>query len=432
VSRSAKPTPSYLKHKQSGKARAVWTDLIGLRHFRMLPGQYGSQESCQAFSRLQAELAATSKPISRGNNVSVNEVLLAFQLFSEGHYRRADGTFTEEVGEFKRVNRYVRELYGLTPAKDFGPLALKAIRTIFVEAGWCRKFVNKRVERIKHIFKWAVSEELVEETTYRALATVTGLQKGRAAHDNEPIEPVPDAVVDTTLQFLNRHVRGLVDLQRLVGCRPGEACSIRRCDIDMSGTTWLYRPPQHKGTHRDKPRTIAIGPKAQALLKEYFTPNIDDYLFSPARALAEHNAARAAKRKTPRYPSHQLRNSKKRKVSPKKVPGAKYGKDSYGLAIDRACDKAFPPPAPLAAQPGESDAKWWKRLTTEQRSQVQEWQKTCRWSPNQLRHSHGTKVRKQFGLEAAQVVLGHARADVTQVYAERNTELAVKVASEIG
>jgi site-specific recombinase XerC len=35
-------------------------------------------------------------------------------------------------------------------------------------------------------------------------------------------------------------------------------------------------------------------------------------------------------------------------------------------------------------------------------------------------------------LEAAQVLLGHARADVTQVYAERNEQLASEVAARIG
>jgi hypothetical protein len=41
-------------------------------------------------------------------------------------------------------------------------------------------------------------------------------------------------------------------------------------------------------------------------------------------------------------------------------------------------------------------------------------------------------VRKQHGLEAAQVLLGHARADVTQVYAERNEQLASAIAAEVG
>ena len=54
------------------------------------------------------------------------------------------------------------------------------------------------------------------------------------------------------------------------------------------------------------------------------------------------------------------------------------------------------------------------------------------WHANQLRHSKATEIRQQFGLEAAQVILGHAKADITQVYAERDTRLAVEVSMKIG
>jgi integrase len=54
------------------------------------------------------------------------------------------------------------------------------------------------------------------------------------------------------------------------------------------------------------------------------------------------------------------------------------------------------------------------------------------WHPNQLRHTFASEVRRKFGLEAVQVLLGHARADVTQMYAERDQQLAVRVAAEVG
>ena len=54
------------------------------------------------------------------------------------------------------------------------------------------------------------------------------------------------------------------------------------------------------------------------------------------------------------------------------------------------------------------------------------------WHANQLRHSKATEVRREFGLEAAQVSLGHAKADVTQVYAERDAKLGREVAMKIG
>jgi site-specific recombinase XerC len=54
------------------------------------------------------------------------------------------------------------------------------------------------------------------------------------------------------------------------------------------------------------------------------------------------------------------------------------------------------------------------------------------WHPHQLRHSFATLVRQRYGIEGAQVALGHARADVTQVYAEKSFQLASKIALEVG
>jgi integrase len=54
------------------------------------------------------------------------------------------------------------------------------------------------------------------------------------------------------------------------------------------------------------------------------------------------------------------------------------------------------------------------------------------WAPNQLRHSLATEVRSKFGLETAQVLLGHSNADVTQVYAERDLAKARAAARRIG
>ena len=60
------------------------------------------------------------------------------------------------------------------------------------------------------------------------------------------------------------------------------------------------------------------------------------------------------------------------------------------------------------------------------------WRKSHRCHPNRLRHSAATRIRKAFVLEAAQVVAGHARADVTQVYAERDLSRAIEVMRQLG
>jgi integrase len=62
----------------------------------------------------------------------------------------------------------------------------------------------------------------------------------------------------------------------------------------------------------------------------------------------------------------------------------------------------------------------------------QEVPETSDGSPNRLRHTAATEVRKEFGLEGAQIILGHASADVSQVYAERDIAKGLEIARRIG
>jgi len=69
---------------------------------------------------------------------------------------------------------------------------------------------------------------------------------------------------------------------------------------------------------------------------------------------------------------------------------------------------------------------------TQRRAVAAQWRKLHTWHPNQLRHAAATEIRRQFGLEAAQVTLGHAAADITQVYAERDFAKARAVMEVVG
>jgi len=63
---------------------------------------------------------------------------------------------------------------------------------------------------------------------------------------------------------------------------------------------------------------------------------------------------------------------------------------------------------------------------------LKRWQSDNRWSPNQLQHTAATDIRRRFGLEASQVILGHASASTSEIYAERDIEKAVSIARAIG
>jgi hypothetical protein len=66
-----------------------------------------------------------------------------------------------------------------------------------------RSYINGNIGHIKQMFRWAVSEELLPVTIYQAMATVSGLKKGRSeAREPKPVDPVSNAVVDATLAYL--------------------------------------------------------------------------------------------------------------------------------------------------------------------------------------------------------------------------------------
>jgi hypothetical protein len=115
--RPRKSIPSYLPHKQSGRARAVWTDQAGTRRFRLLPGPFDSPESRAAFSALllEQEAAPHHAPATNPGGITMAELLLAFLEHAERHYRTPDGKPTSEVYEVKLVVRALRELCAGTP-----------------------------------------------------------------------------------------------------------------------------------------------------------------------------------------------------------------------------------------------------------------------------------------------------------------------------
>src|SRR4051812_4484445 len=166
--------PSYRLHKPSGQAVVT---LSGEDHYL---GRHGSPESRQVYERLLAEWLASRRrppePEGSAPDLTVNELLLLYWEHVQRYYVK-DGKPTSEPGTIRQALRPVRELYGDTQAKDFGPLALKAVRQAMIERGWCRTFINKQVNRVKRLFAWAAGEELLPLAVYQALTTVAGLRK---------------------------------------------------------------------------------------------------------------------------------------------------------------------------------------------------------------------------------------------------------------
>jgi len=49
-----------------------------------------------------------------------------------------------------------------------------------------------------------------------------------------------------------------------------------------------------------------------------------------------------------------------------------------------------------------------------------------------LRHNAATTLRKEYGIELARIILGHASGFTTEIYAEADRRQAIDVVAKIG
>lgn len=301
---------------------------------------------------------------------------------------------------------------------------------------WSRKYINAQVQRLRHMFKWSAGRELVPVSVHESLRTVEPLRRGRTeARETDKVLPVPQATIDAVPPHLSSPHRALVQLQVFTGARPGELLAMRPCDIEFDNAAglWLYRPEQHKNAFRERERVIFLGPQAQEIVREFLTSRAtDQFLFSPAESEAEYREMRRKQRKTVAGQGNEP--GANRQESPHRRPADRYSTGSYNRAVQYACDRAFPPTGGLARRTGESTTRWYRRLKSEGLwNELRAWRRAHRFHVNQVRHSAATVLRREFGLEAAQLVLGHASAYVTDAcYAERDHSKVVEIMQRIG
>jgi integrase len=356
-------------------------------------GKWGSPEARSAYR----EFKLTWKPAppiqlpSRADQLTVAEMLAAYLEHAEKIYPAST------LAGFRTPIRTTRELFGEIRVVDFGPLKLEKVREAFVARGLSRSVANRYSRSIVSIIRWAVSRELARPETLTRLASLEPLRRGQPGlRENPRVLPVDEHAVEKTLPHLPAVVAAMVRLQRLTGARPGEIVQLRPMDIDQTGDVWKYTPATHKNAHRGHARTILFGPRAIELLRPFLARRPEHFCFDPREAVAEMRQKRRTSRKTPDGYGNGPGTNVKRK--PAIVAGDCYSACSYCRAVRRGAELAGVP----------------------------------RWSPNRLRHSAATEIRARFGLEAAQVALGHSQRSTTERYAEVDLSQAVNAFRLIG
>jgi integrase len=403
--------PSLRLHKPSGRSVVR---LNGKDHYL---GVHGSAESEANYHKLIARwLAGGRQPLDDSTRpaphtpavpppsttqdapeeISVVELVAGFLRHLQGIYPNHANS-RSVPGAYRPALALLVRHYGREPAHAFGPKKLKQFRELVVARGYVRSKTNLAVNRVRAVFRWGSSEELIPANVYHALQSVENLKRGLCAcPESRRVMPVALDAVEQTLGHLTTVTADLVRLQLLLGCRPSELFALRPCDVDTTGDVWVYTPESHKTERYGRVRQIAIGPRAQEILRPYLDQAASEFCFSPAESERQRRAERHAKRRTPlncgNSPGSRGQTARSR------PPGHRYSADAYRRSIARACQAAGIPA----------------------------------WSPYRLRHARATEIRRLFGLDAVQSVLGHAHARTSEIYASVDVSRAMEIQRQIG
>ncbi len=320
--------------------------------------------------------------------ITVRHVTASYREFAKlRHTRKGD----PELIRADQICNALDEHEGNLEANQFGPLALQRQRERWVKAGIGRRYINRQVGLIVRIFKYAVSQELVESATWQRLKALEPLRQGTTiAHETKPVVPVSIDVVRATAKFLSPILRDMLRVQIATGMRPSEVCSLRPIDIDRTGTTWMFRPAKHKTANKGVRKAVPIVNDARDAIENYLNRGPESYCFSPRETVSWLNTQKRAARKSKVQPS-QLDRSK---PDPMKQAGDCYDSMSYRKAIQTASKKAQVPA----------------------------------WTPYQVRHLVATAVRDSVGIECAMALLGHREVSMTEHYTRTSEQKAIEAA----
>lgn len=388
--------PRYCRHKRSGQAyMTVKGKFIYL-------GPHGTHESIQRYAAMVAELQVNGTIVTKmDDRPTVRDLVNGYQAFLKEH-RDA-----RAVAAGRRTTRELVEMYGSKAVADFTPMDLLVLQNQIAQSGLCRPQVNRLVREIRRVFKWGVSRGVCDVVVFQALQSVEGLRRGRTvAPEGRKVLPVSEETVNATLPFLSRPVAGLVELLLATGARPGELVGLRAVDIDTTGPVWSARLDYHKNAWRGDERTLHFGPRAQAVLRPLMLRRpVNEPLFSPRDHLDERREDATVHRRPNQKPSPRDTG---------RVVGDTYTPSDLSRAVHRAVAAANRARAAELGRPLEPH-------------EILE-----DWHVYRLRHTAATRFRREFGIEAARVSLGHKDAGITLTYAEQDRELAARVASRLG
>ncbi|MEM7227287.1 MAG: tyrosine-type recombinase/integrase [Planctomycetota bacterium] len=223
---------------------------------------------------LRAKYEARAPRPSNDGPLTVERLITSFMLYAQDTYTQRQGRSRSEVSNCREAVRCLGLMYGDFLAADITSYEMKRVREYMVDRGWCRSTINKRMSRIKRMFKWAAGESLIDGSVYHGVRSVEALKPGRsAAPEPTDVKPVPVEDYRAILPHVSENVNCILRLLFWTGMRPEEACQMSGCDIDRSrADVWVYKVPKHKTQWAGKDRIVFLGPNAIEIVQPRLQP----------------------------------------------------------------------------------------------------------------------------------------------------------------
>lgn len=482
--------PKLCRHKASGRAYVT----IGSREIPLGSWPDATQPAPPDIQAKYH--AAVAESLSGGTAPAGEEVadLTVADLIARFWVNAKRTRGPQDLKNFQTALRALKHLYGDMHIEQFSPMRLAAVRdymarlpvvrtftfrkgngptrTREVSTGqtWTRGYVNSQLARIKQVFEWGDSIELTGELNVSKLSSVPALVAGEKMEDGfvpregRTVRPVAERDVFAVLPYVSREVAALIELQWLTGMRSTEACTMRVADIDMTPNAlgvWRYTPVKHKSQKLGFDRVVPLGRRAKEIVGNFLTGDPSAYLFRPGEAEAARLAAMTSRARVD-MPASVIDGKGYRCPHCKTFRSAYAGwvrdhvqREHADTDLSKAIDAA------LRWRQTEKGTGWKRKHQRRRRYRdcyeqhvynsavrrgirranaamlrenpdVATEQLIPTWHPHRLRHSAGTRVRKECGAEASRVLLGHRRMSTTEIYAEQDRSLADKAMAAIG
>lgn len=331
----------------------------------------GNKRAILTRYRLAIKRNYTRQPVISQESKTIFTVEKLSEMFVAAHanYYQRNGKPTRQLDRIETAMGYALSIYSTIPVDEFRSRKLAEVRELMIDTGrLSRKYVNTLVSCIRRVFTWGVEQELVKPETLVSLKALTSLKRGRT-QARDLAPVVPVSLNDFNLTF------------------------------------------------PELPKTV----QAMAMVQRFTGMRPGEVISMRKRDLEAKGGGYIYTLEHDK--TDYRRDARDKRVVLIGVKAAEYlrpflegkGADDFVFSSSDKCNREYSRCAYTHAV-GRAARRAGAR----------------HWTPNQLRHLFATEVREQFGLEAAQVILGHSHADVTQIYAERNLDLARVVIDKLG